>query len=137
MRKNETGRYEKEFPYLSPCGRELNYIRCDDVPFVYTHVIPDSENDDQFRFCYAHAGDQLYVKFEPEKVVMIPKTGRVYHPAPERAGGIGLVRSNLAIEFSKYFKFDNSEENPPTHFSWNGKVYELVKWYDKLPENVE
>lgn len=135
MKKNQTGRYESEFPYVSPCGRELNYIRCDDVPFVYTHVVPEPNVENQFRFCHNHADDKLSVKFEPEKLIMLPKTGRVYHPAPERAGGIGLVKSSLAIEFSKSFKFNNSEENPPTHFTWNGQLYELVKWYDALPED--
>ena len=27
VRLNNTGRYEKDFPYVSPCGREKNYIR--------------------------------------------------------------------------------------------------------------
>ena len=27
VRLNTTGRYEKEFPYVSPCGREKNFIR--------------------------------------------------------------------------------------------------------------
>ena len=28
VKLNNTGRYESEFPYVSPCGREKNYIRC-------------------------------------------------------------------------------------------------------------
>lgn len=62
------------------------------------------------------------------------KTGRVYHPAPEKVGGIGLVRSNLAIELSILFNFENGEENAPTHFVWKGKRYQLdTEWYrDKL-----
>lgn len=27
IRLNQTGSYEKEFPYFSPCGRERNYVR--------------------------------------------------------------------------------------------------------------
>lgn len=137
IKKNETGRYEKEFPFVSPCGRERNFIRCDDVPFVYTHVIPDTEDANGHRFCYGHAGDEMHEKFEPEKMIMLPRTGRVYHPAPQRVGGIGLVRSALAIEFSKSFQFDNGEYNPPTHFTWNNKKYALVKWYNELPPDEE
>lgn len=33
---NKTGRFEQYFPYLSLCGRERNFIRCDDLPIVYT-----------------------------------------------------------------------------------------------------
>lgn len=39
LRLNESDRYADEFPYLSPCGRERNFIRCDDKPIVYTHLI--------------------------------------------------------------------------------------------------
>ena len=135
LRFNESGRYEKEFPYLSPCGRETNYVRCDDVPLVFTHIIPDPNDSKQYRFCYAHTGDELFVKFEPEKMIMLPQTGRVYHPAPKQVGGIGLVKSSLAIELSKNFTFGDSEEKPPTHFMWDGTNYKLIKWYDSLLEN--
>lgn len=62
------------------------------------------------------------------------KTGRVYHPAPDKVGGIGLVRSKLAIEFSASFTFKNGEENGPTHFTWKDMIYKLdTDWYkDKL-----
>lgn len=130
IRKNETGRYETEFPYFSPCGREKNYIRCDDTPIVYTHV--EHTTDDQFRFYYGYTGNELSVLFEPDKVIMLQSSGRVYHPAPERVGSIGLVKSSLAIEFSSLFKFSNGETNPPTHFRWSGKDYVLVDWYKDL-----
>uniref|UniRef100_A0A0N7ZA47 Uncharacterized protein n=1 Tax=Scylla olivacea TaxID=85551 RepID=A0A0N7ZA47_SCYOL len=35
---NETGHYP-DFPFLSLCGRERNYIRCDDLPLVFTHLV--------------------------------------------------------------------------------------------------
>ena len=35
LRFNETGRYEREFKYLSLCGRERNFVRCDDRPTVF------------------------------------------------------------------------------------------------------
>lgn len=40
IRLNQTDRYANEFPFISLCGRERNFIRCDDVPIVYTHVVP-------------------------------------------------------------------------------------------------
>lgn len=45
LRRNETGRYEDEFPFVSPCGRERNFIRCDDTPIVYTHVVSSPEGN--------------------------------------------------------------------------------------------
>ena len=35
LRFNETGRYETEFKYISLCGRERNFVRCDDRPIVF------------------------------------------------------------------------------------------------------
>lgn len=72
----------------------------------------------------------LQVPFQPQKLFMNVNTGRVYHPAPKKAGGIGLVRSNLAIEFSSSFHFENGEESAPTHFIWTNERYKLdTEWY--------
>lgn len=56
---------------------------------------------------------------------MNPITGRVYHPAWENVGGIGLIRSKLAIELSRNFGFQNGDNNPPSHFIWKGKKLTL------------
>ncbi|KAG0730385.1 UPF0598 protein C8orf82 [Chionoecetes opilio] len=91
IKLNETERFP-EFPFFSPCGRERNYIRCDDLPLVFTHLV---------------------------------ETGRVYHPALERMGGVGLVRSKLAIQLSTHFIFGEGEEQAPTHLEWGGRELRL------------
>ncbi|XP_022901798.1 UPF0598 protein CG30010 [Onthophagus taurus] len=131
MLLNKTDRY-KEFPYLSMCGKERNYVRCDDFPFVFTHVMKkiNKEEKEELVLAYNHAGEMLTYKFQPEMIFMLPESGRVYHPAPEKVGGIGLVRSKLAIEFSKHFTFDNGETEPPTKFNYDGREYDLNNvWY--------
>lgn len=65
------------------------------------------------------------MEFEPHKVYMAPESGRVYHPASSQYGNIGLIRSKMAIEFSKYFEFEAGEQAPPTHFTWNHTRYKL------------
>ncbi|XP_043285334.1 UPF0598 protein CG30010 [Venturia canescens] len=128
LKKNDTGRYDETFPYLSVCGRERNFVRCDDVPIVFTHVL--QKEPENWWFSYAHAGDSLMVPFEPEKLYMSIHSGRVYHPASSKVGGAGLVRSNLAIEMSRYFDFENGEEREPTHFNWKGKRHPLdTQWH--------
>ncbi|KAI5641505.1 hypothetical protein NE865_06262 [Phthorimaea operculella] len=130
IRQNKTGRYE-EFPFISLCGRERNFIRCDDVPIVYTHIIT---KDDKDLLTYGYAGDLLTTEFLPDKIYMLPTTGRVYHPAEEKYGGIGLIRSKLSIELSKSFEFRNGDNKPPSHFMWKNNLYELDQtWFD---ENV-
>lgn len=126
LKENSDSKYADEFPFISPCGHEKNYVRCDDTPIVFTHVI---ETDDTIPdlFAYNGAGNLLTVDFEPKNVCMLPQTGRVYHPAPEKFGGIGLIRSSLAIEFSKHFEFAAGDESkPPTHFTWRGQRIELT-----------
>lgn len=39
LKFNTTDRYRNEFPYLSVCGIERNYVRCDDLPIVFTEVL--------------------------------------------------------------------------------------------------
>ena len=122
LRLNETDRYP-EFPYLSPCGRERNFIRCDDKAIVYTHIIEGDQSD---LLSYGGAADKLTVVFEPSKICMLPETGRIYHPATPDIGGVGLIKSSVAIAISKYFEFENGEESPPTKFTWKDKTYQLT-----------
>lgn len=62
LKKNDSGRYMEDFPYLSLCGKERNFIRCDDLPVVFTHVVEDKKNNQEL-FSYAHAGESLVVNF--------------------------------------------------------------------------
>jgi hypothetical protein len=126
LRRNDTGSYQDTFPWVSPCGREKNYIRCDDTPFVFTRLLEKTPGE--FLLCYANGGDDLSVKFEPEKLCMLLESGRLYHPAPERVGGAGLVKSSLSIELSNRFKYESDEttHSAPLAFEWNGRVYQLT-----------
>lgn len=131
MRLNETGRYN-DFPYLSICGRERNYVRCDDYPFVFTNVIEKTTKNghNELHLAYNHAGNLLSLQFKPEQIFMLPESGRIYHPATAKVGHIGLIASKLAIEFSKNFIFDNGERAPPTKFNYEGNTYLLkFDWY--------
>ncbi|KAM3928026.1 UPF0598 protein C8orf82 homolog [Leptodactylus fuscus] len=126
VRRNESGRYVKDFAYISPCGRERNYIRCDDRPIVFTHLLSEESSGAQ-HLSYCGGGDKLMVKFEPEKLVMLPENGRVYHPAPEKAGGVGLVKSSLAFELSPCFEFPaGANTGTPVCFHWKGQRYDLT-----------
>ncbi|KAL4235478.1 hypothetical protein ACF0H5_007114 [Mactra antiquata] len=127
LRMNETGRYMEDFPYLSPCGRERNYIRCDDLPIVFVHLTDNQDGSTSDVLSYGYAGTkQLCINFEPDKVCMLQETGRIYHPADPDVGGVGLIKSCIAIAISKYFDFENGEYEPPTHFTWQGKRHVLT-----------
>lgn len=126
LKLNETGRYE-EFPFVSPCGRELNFLQCDDKPIVYHSIIESTDNSTADMLTINGAESNLTYPFQPQKLCMFPVTGRIYHPADQRYGGIGLIKSSLGIEISQHFEFKdrNHETDPPSHFHWNGTIYEL------------
>ncbi|XP_036378308.1 UPF0598 protein C8orf82 homolog [Megalops cyprinoides] len=124
LRLNETSRYQEHFPFLSLCGRERNFLRCDDRPLVFTHLLPGSSE----RLSFCGGGDKLAVPFRPEALFMHPASGRLYHPCPDRAGSVGLVRSALAFELSPCFEYPpgQSQSGQPTHFLWAGQRHALT-----------
>lgn len=120
LRANRTGRYQQDFPYLSPCGRERNFLRCDDRPVVFTHLLPG----DPELLSYCGGAEKLAAAFRPEALFVDPASGRVYHPCPEQAGGVGLVSSALAGELSAAFVY-RDDSGRPTHFRWRGREQRL------------
>lgn len=131
LRMNNTGKYEKAFPFYSPCGHEKNFVRCDDLPIVFTEIMECKNNENEYieYLSYAHTGKLLKVVFKPEKIYMLPTTGRIYHPGPEATGGVGLIKSSLAIQLSQNFiyKNPNNTDEAPEFFIWKDKKYSLSK----------
>lgn len=133
LRTNKTGRFQLDFPYVSLCGPELNYTRCDDLPIVFTHIIKPT-NEEPLLLSYNHADTLLTYPFEPENIYMLPETGRVYHPAMDKVDGVGLIRSKLAVELSNLFLFEHSVD-VPTHIKWDGKKLALSNKLDMILKN--
>ena len=156
LRANDTGRYESDFPFYSPCGEEINYVHCDDLPVVFSQLsmpgdVPQSSTSTPSRprarksqstaaseipqLWYGSDNHQvLSVDFVPSSLFMLPGTGRVYHAAPERLGGIGLVKSSLAIEFGKSFTYEESadpETDYPIGFKFQDTVHHLDNKFAK------
>ncbi|XP_006879468.1 PREDICTED: UPF0598 protein C8orf82 homolog [Elephantulus edwardii] len=124
LRPNRSGRYEATFPFLSLCGRERNFLRCEDRPVVFTHLL--AAGSDPPRLSYCGGGKVLSVPFEPERLLPLAANGRLYHPAPERAGGVGLVRSALAFELSTFFEYPPGAPALPSHIHWGGRRLALT-----------
>ena len=75
---------------------------------------------------YGGAGDSLCVPFQPQKLCMLPEGGRVYHVGPDKLEGVGLVKSSLAIELSRFFVYEEgvcSESSSPVGFRWRGRTW--------------
>lgn len=138
LKVNNTGRYHDYFPYVSPCGREMNYIRCDDLPIVFNQLLKqDRQVIEDIRThssqlstptdeLLSYGGvDTLTVPFQPEKLIMFPESGRIYHPGP--VGGVGLVKSSLALQLSSLFVYREgaTETDQPHSFVWKKEVHQL------------
>lgn len=124
LRPNRSGRYEAAFPFLSLCGRERNFLRCEDRPVVFTHLLSAAPGPPRLSYC--GGGEALAVPFEPARLLPLAANGRLYHPAPEPAGGVGLVRSALAFELSACFEYAPGAPALPSHVRWQGRRLALT-----------
>ena len=84
---NDTGAYP-DFPFLSPCGREYNFVKCIDRPIIYRRL----ENDSLLDNGGAHN------VFNPGTLRFSPG-GKLYHPAP--VGDFGALDNQLTIELGR------------------------------------
>lgn len=57
---------------------------------------------------------------------MFLNIGRVYYFVLVKVGGIGLIKLSFVIEFSKYFEFENGEDNFFIFFIWKGEKFQLI-----------
>lgn len=100
---------------------------------VFTHLLqspagPPAVMGDQELLSYCGGAEKLSVPFRPEALYMHSVNGRVYHPCLKSGGGVGLVRSALAIELSPFFVYaeDDRQTGQPTHFLWRGQKHRLT-----------
>lgn len=92
------------YEWISPCGPELNLVRCQDTPIVYREL---SDHDGGGMLKWAGS---LQEPFRPDALVVDPSNGYVYHPSPQqssrrrsqpsevqRYGSLSLLGSNLVL----------------------------------------
>lgn len=105
------------------CGRERNFVRCDDVPLVITRLL---EQDDLFELCHIPS-TELSIRFEPEKIYVKQETGRIYHPIPEKFyTGIALIKDSIAEQLSTRLVYANTTDDVPVGIEWKGRMYHFT-----------
>lgn len=65
-----------DYPFVSPCGIELNFVRPADAPIVFHELREDPGNVKGKQLVF---GGNLSQPYLPEKIAMSPRTGRLYH----------------------------------------------------------
>eukprot|EP00040_Diaphanoeca_grandis_P012557 m.63641 g.63641 ORF g.63641 m.63641 type:complete len:293 (+) comp23315_c0_seq1:220-1098(+) len=84
--------YAADFQWVSPCGRELNFIRCDDTPVVYDQLIQDSSDNWELTW----AENNFTTPFNPSLLLYSQTSGRLYYP--QKIVGYAALASPLTIK---------------------------------------
>lgn len=126
----------QDYPYVSLCGREVNFIRPAALPIVF-----HTKKEDKLFF-----GGNLDHRFCPSHLAVSPKSGQLFHRNAstktritnecQGAGGVGfgLIRSSVALEMSTNLEWR------PTDYSSNELVYvegDKLHKVPLLPANAE
>lgn len=100
LQPNRTGLHP-DYLYVSPCGREMNFVNAADRVIVFTELQDGN-------LVYAPS---LSVPFDPAALVFCD-SGRLYHPAPgTKCGGLGLMHTQLAGQIAATMTLDDSGTN--------------------------
>ncbi|KAJ1633062.1 hypothetical protein T492DRAFT_984105 [Pavlovales sp. CCMP2436] len=106
LRPNTTGLFEREYPFVSPCGKELSYVAAEDTPIVFSELFLGA-SDAAAQLAYAGSARQ---PFEPARLLLSASSGRLYHPLATHARLAGLpgatsqymlLRSHLVSELQR------------------------------------
>lgn len=141
LRNNESSRYDKNFPFVSNCGLERNYLRCDDLPFVVSFL---DEKNDLIQLNQINSSHWLF-KFDPENLFHNPNNGRLYYLLEDKEifkqeklcsndprrlkhldnlpCRIALVKSEISIRLME--RVHSEDDNKSLKFEYKSKVYNL------------
>lgn len=104
-----------EYPFVSPCGREKNYIRCAGTPIVFRAF-----REDRGRAQLLYAGNSLQ-PFEPE-ALQVNGSGQLFHPVQN--GLMGRLGRHALLEISQHISF--AEEGQDYVLHWQSRQYRIA-----------
>lgn len=119
LKPNNTELY-KEKPFISPCGKELNFLTVDDPisPLVFSDLMATVE-DGHF---LTVGGSNLKQIFNPSEVRLCTTTGRMYHTITDHkylASKLGLLHPLVADKLSRSLVISPNEYR----LQWNNREY--------------
>lgn len=99
---------EELYKWISPCGKELNYVKHEDDNACLGFTSLDRSND---KLLYAQG--TLSCNFDPSALMMNRTNGRLYHPVfghRHLSNYNGLISASVASELSDYITNDNNSD---------------------------
>lgn len=146
LQRNDTAEFGELFPFVAHCGKETNYVACEDRPVVFQvrrrlslaararsaqltqwRLQDVIEGDDgapllTWGSARLNVNDGLTVPFDPSRLLAGRDNGRLYYLPPDDhalpCGGVGLVRSQLCVELGEEVEYD---ADGSVHLVVNGK----------------
>lgn len=138
-----------DYPFISPCGREMNYVSVADTPIVFHDMSLDGKcpfRMSRHRNCNPNIGSDLFwggsfsSTFDPANVYVSRSTGHVYHSTPTQMlknlppenaeiametstavdSGLSLISSAVA---QRIFENTHVDQNGTDIFLWRGKSF--------------
>ncbi len=147
LRIAETQRHNEDFKFVSNCGREKNYLKCDDLPFVATHL---DESNDLLQINNLRSAEWS-LKFDPTNLVFNTVNGRLYYffedkyKQLDQTNGLKrkhrfeklpckmcLIKSNISIKLMSKLKQIDENIDLKFEFQYKSKVYQLSLSTEKL-----
>ena len=126
-----------DYPYVSHCGRERNFVRPADLPIVFHAIVEDDHAAMQLCF-----GARLQQPFDPRCLAISRRTGHLYHqlfvgPGSKllrKTGTHGLVKSSVAITLAeRIVRTENNDLGSGMEFDSGESLYTIPY----LPDSAE
>lgn len=130
----------QDYPFVSHCGIERNFVRPADVAIVFDALEYDA-HDESLKL---HYGGSLHQPFDPSCLAISQRSGRLYHellrvgekegtPLHQQSGNFGLVKSSLAVALSDQIEIEDESHGTGMEFVTQGTRIRIPF----LPEDAE
>ena len=150
LREEMDDEEDSQYPFVSKCGLEINYIRPAATPIVFHTLV--TNNDDRLLY-----GGNLSVQFDSNRLAISKRSGKLYYPVHNNNNSedrmkleYGLISSSVAVTLSdkitignnsyNYNRDDDDKEgkftyNNDTEIGWLPSKNEPGKW--SFPDDDE
>jgi len=108
-----------KYPFVSPCGNELNFLAPEDTPIVFNKLMLNKSIPSALQY----AG-RLAIEFDPRGLAFGRDSGRLYARLPKSMvslGEYGLLSSSLVNELSSNLHFLGEK----THLRFGDSFFEV------------
>ena len=141
VRPNETGVHTRDYPWVSMCMGEHNFVSAAATPIVFQELRTvaqhraarrsrrsrdaDADADGDEKNALLVYGSRLVLPFQPDALRWDESSGRLFHPVPDVHGipnDLAMVRGSLVMQWMEdgLFLEDGAHASDEPVFVWHG-----------------